>query len=247
MGKKKKRFKQSKRIVRPNMDYQLTDHKINPKVCYLFMDAGYNYGSNFGKCSYVMLYENRITKWSMNFMNTTANELELVVMLNAMTFVYNERIRNIVIVSNSEYALSAVSYYAHKWVINGWKTSNGSVKYQKLIQDIIKQAHQFETVQYYWTRSKGTCVYSNIANQLGRDSKEIRTYPTEENKGPDTVQIAFRYFHNVDDFKPQINRIKKLEIKEEAKKEAPKYRHSFELVQRDDGTSYKRVVEHLVN
>lgn len=124
--------------------------------------------------------------------NTTNNRMELTAILAAL-FMYEKRMRikdqkaEIVLYSDSEYALNSLFSWSKEWANNGWHTKSGSeVKNQDLIKNFYDKQwgpylknfydgkrNSWSRFTYKYVKGHDKSLGNNIADQLATGELKV--------------------------------------------------------------------------
>lgn len=101
--------------------------------------AGNQYMQNKGGWGVVIITDETICEYSGSEINTTNQRMELIACIKALEILNNSK-NLIEIYSDSAYLINCMNQkWYHKWLINGWKTSNKKpVENKDLWLDLIK-------------------------------------------------------------------------------------------------------------
>lgn len=100
---------------------------------------------------------------------TTNNEMELMGIYQGLKALKTQD-KRVVVYSDSQYAINAVSVWWRGWKRRGWRTADGSpVKNLELIQDIVALVHK--QVSFRWVKGHNGLQHNERADVLAGKGK----------------------------------------------------------------------------
>ncbi len=100
--------------------------------------------------------------------NTTNNRMELQAAIEALKFVYRNKIEDVAIFADSAYVLGGITTWIHGWERNGWKTANKKpVLNQELWQELLSLERSLK-IKINWQKVKGHSghIYNDKADEI---------------------------------------------------------------------------------
>lgn len=107
--------------------------------------------------------------------NTTNNRMELKAVIEALRFVYENKLEDVNIFADSAYVLGGVTTWIYGWEKNGWKTANKKpVLNQELWQELISLERSLK-IKINWQKVKGHSghIYNDKADEIATSNASI--------------------------------------------------------------------------
>lgn len=106
--------------------------------------------------------------------STTNNEMELMAILEALKALKVDSApdHSYHIYTDSKYAIQCMDSWVHRWMKNGWKTSNKEpVKNKELIQELYKYVQLYKPT-FHWVKGHANHPINNRVDELAVKAKE---------------------------------------------------------------------------
>lgn len=161
------------RILRRSKATSQPQPLLNDKSkTYIYTDGACRVNTNKrGGWAFVIKDSNGIICRSGTSKKSTNNKMELAAVLEALKYVNLYELENVVIVSDSEYAINGISKgWVNKWKKNGWKTTEGKdVKNKVLWQMIYKQSLKIKHLDFVFIKGHSGNKWNDLADKLATE------------------------------------------------------------------------------
>lgn len=159
--------------LNPDIKKHYRRFQLEPEKVHIFTDGSSSYRDKSGGWAAVLLYKGHRKEIFGGKNNTTNNEMELTAILMGIKALKETKAYPVVIYSDSQYCINAVTFWYKKWQRNGWINSKGeAVKNIDLIKEIISLSGNFT---FKWVKGHIGIPENERADELaGRARKNVR-------------------------------------------------------------------------
>lgn len=98
---------------------------LEPDGIVIYTDGSMRGTGTGGYCSVVMKDHEFVTAQGRQMHNTTNNQMEILGVMSALSYVKHNDIKSATIYSDSEYVVKGINEWVRGWIRNGWRTSGG--------------------------------------------------------------------------------------------------------------------------
>lgn len=122
-------------------------------VVYIYCDGACSNNPGPGGWAYIVKYNGQSFEMSGYVPETTNNQMELTAMLNGINFAIANfgRDKELVVTSDSNYALNGARQWMISWAANGWKRPGGEIANLQLWKEVYKTV-QGLNIKYNWIK-----------------------------------------------------------------------------------------------
>lgn len=114
----------------------------------------------------VLVVDNKIVKeLSGNEKDTTNNRMEMMAVIQALTFMQENNMTCAEIISDSKYVIDSKTKWLRGWINNDWKNTSGEVKNRDLWEQILA-LEDGKTIRYKWVKGHNGNQYNERCDQL---------------------------------------------------------------------------------
>lgn len=106
-----------------------------------------------------------VEELSGNEKNTTNNRMEMLAVIQALTFMDENKMTCAEIISDSKYVIDSKTKWLKGWINNGWENSSGKVKNRDLWERIL-ELEKGKTIRYKWVKGHDGNRYNERCDQL---------------------------------------------------------------------------------
>jgi len=114
---------------------------------------------------------------------TTNNRMELTAVIEALEYVRGrsgmERESRVQIVTDSEYVRRGISEWIHKWIRNGWQTTDRKPVKNKDLWMRLNALQEPLSVEWGWVKGHSGNTYNELCDSLVQEA--IRSLPAQDN------------------------------------------------------------------
>lgn len=160
-----KKKSQKRPPLNPKVGKHYKSFKLEPNTVHIFTDGSCWLGDKSGGWGVVLIYNDKIKELYGGRPNSTNNQMEMTAILEGLKALKSREKHKIIVYSDSQYSINAVSMWHRGWRQNGWITSQGKpVKNRDLIEEITSLVTGF--VAFRWVKGHVGIKYNERADEL---------------------------------------------------------------------------------
>lgn len=97
---------------------------------------------------------------------TTNNIMEMTAINEALLYCVQNNVKNLKLYTDSNYVKQGITSWIHKWKINDWKTSTGSMVKNKDLWVIMDNLNSKLQVEWCWVKAHNGNKYNEIVDKM---------------------------------------------------------------------------------
>lgn len=125
-----------------------------------------------GGWAFVVAYsDGESCKWGNSQQDTTSNIMELVAIEKVLEYCTANNYNNVIVKSNSKYAIGGITKWLSSWKSNEWKTANNKdITNKHIWVSLDEKIQQMTNIQWTYIESRNEDRYSIMADKLASDA-----------------------------------------------------------------------------
>lgn len=123
--------------------------------------------------------DEKIYQDSGHVISTTNNKMELMAVLRALQYVYDNinimEYEGLDILTDSRYVLDGITSWIKNWKRNGWKTRNDKVVLNMDLWKALDEKHEelkvkWNSIKWQWVKAHNINIFNNVVDKLAREA-----------------------------------------------------------------------------